>query len=121
MEDMFNLNDDEEVKRKELAIAINSNLANVCLKLKKWNEALKVCEAALKFDSSAKIFFRRGCAFKNIHDFDSAIRDLKRAIELEPSDGAIKKELTDTLELKKEEDQGTGGFRKDVRPGRTLH
>lgn len=35
IEDMFNLNDDEEIKRKTLGTTTNSNLANACIKLKK--------------------------------------------------------------------------------------
>lgn len=98
---MFNLNDDEEVKRNELVIAVNSNLANACLKIKKYSEAVKACDVALKSSVSAKVFFRRGMANKALHDYDFAIKDLKRAMELEPNDASIKKELTQIVELKK--------------------
>lgn len=98
---MFNLNDDEECKRNELVVAVNSNLANACLKVKKYSLAVKACDVALKSSVSAKVFFRRGMANKSLHDQDAAIKDFKRALELEPNDAAIKKELSTIVELKK--------------------
>jgi len=53
---MFNLNDDEEIKRNDLVVAVNSNLANACLKVKKYSEAVKACDTALKMNLSAKVF-----------------------------------------------------------------
>mmetsp|Transcript_30221 Transcript_30221/g.66035 ORF Transcript_30221/g.66035 Transcript_30221/m.66035 type:complete len:124 (+) Transcript_30221:362-733(+) len=53
--DMFNLTDDEELKQKALITQVNSNLANACLKIKKYTEAIKACDRALKIDVSAKI------------------------------------------------------------------
>lgn len=54
---------------------------------------------------SAKVYFRRGSANKHLHDYDAAIKDFKRAIELEPSDASIKKELNACVELKKKKRQ----------------
>lgn len=102
---MFNLNDDEEIKRNELVVAVNSNLANACLKVKKYSDAVKACDVALKNSVSAKVFFRRGLANKSLHDYDAAIKDFKRAIELEPTDSSIKKELNMCVELKKKKRQ----------------
>lgn len=48
-------------------------------------------------------------ANKSLHDYDAAIKDYKRAIELEPTDATIRKELTTIVELKKKKRQKEAG------------
>ncbi|KAK2146133.1 hypothetical protein LSH36_630g01098 [Paralvinella palmiformis] len=49
---------------------------------------------ALDIDqSSAKALFRRGQAYRGLKDSDKALADYKKALEYEPGDKAIKKEI----------------------------
>ncbi|KAK8968893.1 Peptidyl-prolyl cis-trans isomerase CYP40 [Platanthera guangdongensis] len=44
-------------------------------------------------EDNAKAYFRQGQAHIALNDIDSALESFKRALELEPNDGGIKKEL----------------------------
>ncbi|KAJ4828371.1 Peptidyl-prolyl cis-trans isomerase cyp40 [Turnera subulata] len=44
-------------------------------------------------EDNAKAFFRQGQAYMALNDIDSAVKSFKKALDLEPNDGGIKKEL----------------------------
>ncbi|EPS66850.1 hypothetical protein M569_07925, partial [Genlisea aurea] len=44
-------------------------------------------------EDNAKALFRRGQAYVALNDIDNAVESFKKALELEPNDGAIKKEF----------------------------
>lgn len=44
-------------------------------------------------EGNAKALFRRGQAYMALNDVDAAVESFKKALELEPNDGGIKKEL----------------------------
>ncbi|XP_043709213.1 peptidyl-prolyl cis-trans isomerase CYP40-like [Telopea speciosissima] len=44
-------------------------------------------------ENNVKALFRQGQAYMALNDVDSAVESFKKALELEPSDGGIKKEL----------------------------
>ncbi|KAG6775842.1 peptidyl-prolyl cis-trans isomerase CYP40-like isoform X1 [Populus alba x Populus x berolinensis] len=44
-------------------------------------------------EDNAKAFFRQGQAYMALNDIDAAVASLKKALDLEPNDGGIKKEL----------------------------
>ncbi|KAG6768063.1 peptidyl-prolyl cis-trans isomerase CYP40-like [Populus alba x Populus x berolinensis] len=44
-------------------------------------------------EDNAKAFFRQGQSYMALNDIDGAVESFKKALELEPNDGGIKKEL----------------------------
>ncbi|PKU66290.1 Peptidyl-prolyl cis-trans isomerase CYP40 [Dendrobium catenatum] len=46
--------------------------------------------------SNAKAFFRQGQAYMALNDIDAASKSFRKALELEPNDGGIKRELATT-------------------------
>ncbi|KAH0455520.1 hypothetical protein IEQ34_015552 [Dendrobium chrysotoxum] len=46
--------------------------------------------------SYAKAFFRQGQAYMALNDIDAALKSFRNALELEPNDGGIKRELATT-------------------------
>eukprot|EP00041_Stephanoeca_diplocostata_P016324 m.321073 g.321073 ORF g.321073 m.321073 type:complete len:249 (+) comp20328_c0_seq7:615-1361(+) len=68
--------------------------------------ALQACNRALEIDSSsAKGFYRRGCAFMQLNDLESALQDYNRARRLAPTSkliaDATKRVLQQQAELAK--------------------
>ncbi|KAF6160691.1 hypothetical protein GIB67_019631 [Kingdonia uniflora] len=73
---------------------IFSNSAACKLKLGDTKGALLDTEFALRDgEGNAKAFFRQGQVFMALNDIDSAVQSFENALELEPNDGGIKKEL----------------------------
>ncbi|XP_052160128.1 peptidyl-prolyl cis-trans isomerase CYP40-like isoform X1 [Oryza glaberrima] len=72
-----------------------SNLVQACkLKLGDLKGALLDADFALReSEGNAKAFFRQGQAHIALNDIDAAVESFKHALELEPSDGGIKREL----------------------------
>nr|GMC83358.1 peptidyl-prolyl cis-trans isomerase CYP40-like [Ipomoea batatas]GMC87599.1 peptidyl-prolyl cis-trans isomerase CYP40-like [Ipomoea batatas] len=44
-------------------------------------------------ENNAKALFRQGQAHMALNDIDAAVESFKKALELEPNDGGIRKEL----------------------------
>ncbi|KAG0449728.1 hypothetical protein HPP92_027160 [Vanilla planifolia] len=64
------------------------------LKLGNLKGALLDTEFALhESDSNAKTYYRRGQAYVALNDMDGALGSFKKALELEPNDGGIKREI----------------------------
>eukprot|EP01064_Diplonema_japonicum_P031374 TRINITY_DN557_c4_g1_i1.p1 TRINITY_DN557_c4_g1~~TRINITY_DN557_c4_g1_i1.p1 ORF type:complete len:710 (+),score=255.73 TRINITY_DN557_c4_g1_i1:51-2132(+) len=94
LKDIYDLDkEDNKKKRDELALSCHLNIATASIKLKKWQHAIKNCTSALDYAESAKAYFRRGQASRQLADFDVSRADLKKALELSGGDVAIKKEL----------------------------
>jgi tetratricopeptide (TPR) repeat protein len=91
---------DEQVKA--LLVSLHTNLSMVCFKQNKHKQSRDVASKALEVDSeNVKALFRRAVAFRKLGDFDKAKVDLKFALQLDPTNRAVQKEL---LSLKKEAD-----------------
>lgn len=83
---------DEQVKA--LLVSLQTNLSMMCLKIGKHKQSAQVASAALKIDSSnVKALFRRAVACRQMGNFDDAKADLKQALQLDPTNAAVKKEL----------------------------
>ena len=79
---------------KALRVVCHSNAAQCRIKLKEYFEARRACDAALAIDDEhAKTLYRRGLANTNLAAFDSAKRDFRRALALDPDNKFVKKEL----------------------------
>ncbi|KAJ9052271.1 peptidyl-prolyl cis-trans isomerase cpr6 [Entomophthora muscae] len=99
--------DDKEVdpsippQFSQLKVSIYLNLALCNIKLEKFRDAIdfatKVIEKAGEPDFSkenhSKALYRRAVASSGLKRYDDAQKDLSKALELSPSDPAIKKEL----------------------------
>jgi len=79
------------------------NRAAAALKLRKWDNAVCDCDAAIKLKPDyVKAFLRRGQGYLELERFDDAIRDYEKAQKLEPDNADISKQLKQAkLEQKK--------------------
>jgi peptidyl-prolyl isomerase D len=76
---------------------IFTNSAACKLKLGDPKGALLDADFAMRDgDNNAKALFRQGQAYMSLNDIDAAVESFKTALELEPNDAGIKKELTST-------------------------
>ena len=83
---------DEQVK--QLIISLQTNLSMVCFKQNKHKMSRDVAAKALEVDSkNVKALYRRAVASRAMGDIDVARADLKQALECDPANTAVKKEL----------------------------
>lgn len=88
---------------RNLVLSLRGNLAMVATKESSFSQAVTQCSLALKIDPNhVKSLFRRGAARAKLLEYDEAKEDLKRAVELEPTNAAAKKELAEVLKALKE-------------------
>jgi len=91
----------------KLKVSVNLNVALVGLKVKKFDETIRVTTAVLETEkvddkSKAKALYRRGCAYLSLKNEDESLKDLNEALALSPSDGAITKAIADVKRIEKE-------------------
>eukprot|EP00253_Pinus_taeda_P010789 PITA_10789 len=95
----------EDRKQQTKALKITCNLNNpACnLKLKEYREAAKLCSKVLEVDSkNVKALYRRAQAYIETADLDQAESDLKKALEIDPSNRDVKIEYKTLKEKQKE-------------------
>jgi len=79
---------------KALLVSLQTNLSMMCLKLGKAKQSAQVASAALEIDpSNVKALYRRAVACRQLGDTDSAKADLKQALQQDPANATVKKEL----------------------------
>ena len=79
---------------KDLRSTLHSNIAAIFLQYNNYESALQNCDKSLKFNPvSVKALYRRAKARAGMNDFEQAERDLKKALELEPENSALVKEM----------------------------
>ncbi|XP_063702183.1 RNA polymerase II-associated protein 3 isoform X2 [Culicoides brevitarsis] len=72
----------------------HSNLALCYLRKERYNDCISECNAALKLSPAlSKAFFRRAQAYECLGENQSAIEDMMRVIELEPTVTSHKRDL----------------------------
>lgn len=92
-----------QTELRNLFVSIRSNLAMVAVKEESWSQVITQCNHALSFDSNhVKSLFRRGSAKAKIFEYEESKEDLKRVLELEPSNNTAKKELSEVVKTLKE-------------------
>lgn len=101
---------DEQVKA--LLVTLQTNLSMMCLKIGKPKQSVQVASAALEIDANnVKALYRRAIARRQLGDTELAKADLKLALQQDPVNVAVKKELAS---LKKELDEAKQAQKKGL-------
>ena len=98
---MYHLKDEDDFNRRAIEVPILLNIAACCLKLLDADRAIECCSRILAIERglNAKAFYRRAQALMMKECYGAAKRDLFRAIELEPRDRVIGREIGRVKEL----------------------
>ena len=85
----------------ELKTNLYSNLAACQLKLRQFDRVIRNCSKSLEINNdNVKCLYRRANAFLEHKDRESAEKDIKRILELEPENTAVKELGTKLASLK---------------------
>ncbi|GMH24612.1 hypothetical protein Nepgr_026455 [Nepenthes gracilis] len=85
---------EKSISLKKMRSQIYTNSSACKLKLGDIEGALWDTDLAIRDEEdNAKAHFRKGQALMTINDVDTAVKSFSKALELEPNDGIIKKEL----------------------------
>lgn len=74
---------------RELYSILFSNMSQCHLLLGNYKKAQDNADKALKLKETAKALYRRGVAELYLKDFDNALVDFKKCLEIDPSNGEI--------------------------------
>ncbi|KAL2537394.1 Peptidyl-prolyl cis-trans isomerase CYP40 [Forsythia ovata] len=89
------IDEDRSVYLRKMKAQIFTNSSACKLKLGDLKGALLDTDFALRDgEDNAKALFRQGQAHMALNDIDAGVESFKKALDLEPNDGAIKKEFT---------------------------
>ncbi|XP_051145406.1 peptidyl-prolyl cis-trans isomerase CYP40 isoform X2 [Andrographis paniculata] len=88
------IDEDKSSYLRKVKAQIFTNSSACKLKIGDLKGALLDADFAMRDgENNAKALFRQGQAHTALHDIDAAVESFKKALELEPNDGAIKKHL----------------------------
>ncbi|KAI5661050.1 hypothetical protein M9H77_20373 [Catharanthus roseus] len=88
------VDEDKSLQLRKIKSQIFTNSSASKLKLGDLKGALLDADFAIRDgENNAKALFRQGQAHMALNDVDAAVESFKKALELEPNDGGIKKEL----------------------------
>lgn len=97
---------------KALKFTLHSNSALLAIKQKRFSEAQKWATMAIDAigkdtaaKDQAKAYYRRGQARVGLKELDDAVKDLERAVELQPEDAATVRELASTKKAVRDSDK----------------
>lgn len=86
--------EDEQKVGNTLKLSLQLNAAQAAIRNTEFADAIKMCGEALKLEvENVKALYRRGVAHSSAGNFREAKNDLMKGLGLEPTNGAIKKEL----------------------------
>lgn len=96
-----------DTNARACSIAIYSNAAMCKLKLADYDTVVEMCDAILSLDpANVKALYRKGVALRSTQDVIGAETVFKQALDLDPKDATIQKELADiTQQRRKEKDK----------------
>lgn len=87
----------------ETLVALRLNAAQAHIKRKSWKEVVEVCDAVLRrSEGNAKARYRRALARIELGELEDASADLRALATADPSDSAVRRELTRVERLRKE-------------------
>ncbi|KAK6916478.1 Tetratricopeptide repeat 1 [Dillenia turbinata] len=88
------IDEDKSLALRKTKSQIFTNSSACKLKLEDVHGALLDADFAMREgENNVKALFRQGQAYMALNDIDAAVESFKKALELEPNDGGIKKEL----------------------------
>jgi FK506-binding protein 4/5 len=95
--------EEQQTAANVTALACNLNSAMCHLKSKQPREAISACDKALEIDAAnVKALFRRGTALNDVGEWDQAIQDFTRALEIDASNKDAKDALARVVAAKQE-------------------
>ena len=88
------LKENEKVENDAICLVGYLNLAATYLKLKEYTSACQAASDALKMDNdNVKALFRRASARQEMGDFQNAISDYEKLLEIEPNNSSAKRQI----------------------------
>jgi len=95
-----------EKERNDMIVQCSNNLAACLLKQEKYEKVVTYCDKVLKIEPrNEKALFRRGKSHMMLNDVERAEADLKKALELNPEDKVIQRELAILQKKSKQQDK----------------
>uniref|UniRef100_A0A0D6QXN0 peptidylprolyl isomerase n=1 Tax=Araucaria cunninghamii TaxID=56994 RepID=A0A0D6QXN0_ARACU len=95
--------EEEKKQARPLKVTCNLNNAACQLKLKDYKQAIKLCTKVLEIESqNVKALYRRAQAYIQTADLELAENDIKKALEIDPSNRDVKLEYRTLKEKQKE-------------------
>ncbi|XP_027078552.1 peptidyl-prolyl cis-trans isomerase CYP40 isoform X1 [Coffea arabica] len=92
--EMDDVDEEKSDSLKKTKSQIFTNCSACKLRLGDLKGALLDADFAIRdADDNVKAFYRQGQAYMALNDIDAAVESFKKALDLEPNDGGIKKEL----------------------------
>jgi len=96
--------DHEGARARACAIAVSSNAALCKLKLGDFDSSANICDGVLRLDpQNVKAWFRKALALRGQGEEEEAEAALRKALELDPKDAAVQKELAAIAKQRKTE------------------
>ena len=97
---------DKERAKKVIKVPCHLNTAACHIKDKDFKKAIESCGKVIELDhTNVKALFRRGSCWVEFEEYESAQRDLDKALELDPNNAEIKRELAKLKKKKQEQDK----------------
>eukprot|EP01065_Artemidia_motanka_P020861 TRINITY_DN248_c0_g1_i1.p1 TRINITY_DN248_c0_g1~~TRINITY_DN248_c0_g1_i1.p1 ORF type:complete len:511 (+),score=239.30 TRINITY_DN248_c0_g1_i1:76-1533(+) len=113
---------DDKEKAKPLALALHLNVAAAGLKLKNYSKVVSAAGSALELDEkSSKALFRRAKAHTGAGDFDKAIADFQRCLEVDPENKEAVRGLSAAKQAEKEASKKQKAMMKGMFGGVAKH
>ncbi|KAL6054443.1 Peptidyl-prolyl cis-trans isomerase fkbp4 [Balamuthia mandrillaris] len=94
VESDYSFSEEEKQQSKPLKVACYLNMAACDLKLQDWQNCVKNCKKVLELEPcNVKALYRRGQALCYLLEWIDSERDLNRALELDPSNKDVQRQL----------------------------
>jgi len=92
---MKNMDKENEKQATKTILSSHLNIAACHLANNKFPEAIATCDKVLEIDeTNVKAFFRRSKAKDELNQFDEAVKDLTKALQFDPSNKDVQRELS---------------------------
>jgi molecular chaperone DnaK (HSP70) len=92
--DLYDLSPAEQEEVNALKVPCHLNVALCCTKINRYPQAVENCNKALEIEkNNVKALFRRAQCYVQLSKLEDAKKDLETALQVEPANSAVKKEL----------------------------
>jgi len=107
----YGMNDEDTTKMSRLEKELDLNMALCRIKMKQYPEAIENCKMVLNLDkTNVKALYRKGLAYRLMGEYVSAEKDYNAALELDPNNAEVRKQLKELEVLKIEENEKVKKF-----------